>query len=88
VRSEARVNIQQPPSRYVGRFYYDCLTHNEAALRFIIDTVGVDRVVLGSDWPYDMGIESPVEWVNSLESLTQQEKEAILWKNLEKLLGL
>jgi aminocarboxymuconate-semialdehyde decarboxylase len=87
VRSEARANIQQPPSRYVGRFYYDCLTHSEAALRFIIDTVGVDRVVLGSDWPYDMGIESPVEWVNSLESLTQREKEAILWKNLERLLG-
>jgi aminocarboxymuconate-semialdehyde decarboxylase len=57
-------------------------------LRFLIDTAGVDRVVLGSDWPYDMGIESPVEWVNSLESLTQEEKEAILWKNLEKLLGI
>ena len=88
VRSEARVNIQQPPSRYVGRFYYDCLTHSEAALRFIIDTAGVDRVFLGSDWPYDMGIESPVEWVNSLQSLTQEEKDAILYKNLEKLLGI
>lgn len=88
VRSEARVNIQQPPSRYVGKFYYDCLTHSEAALRFIIDTAGVDRVFLGSDWPYDMGIESPVEWVNSLASLTQEEKDAILWKNLEKLLGI
>jgi aminocarboxymuconate-semialdehyde decarboxylase len=88
VRSEARVNIQQPPSRYVGRFYYDCLTHSEAALRFIIDTAGVDRVFLGSDWPYDMGIESPVEWVNSLQSLTQEEKDAILHKNLEKLLGI
>jgi aminocarboxymuconate-semialdehyde decarboxylase len=88
VRSEARVNIQQPPSKYLSRFYYDCLTHSEAALRFIIDTAGVDRVVLGSDWPYDMGIESQVEWVNSLERLTQEEKEAILWKNLEKLLGI
>ena len=88
VRSEARVNVQQPPSKYLSRFYYDCLTHSEEALRFLIDTAGVDRVVLGSDWPYDMGIESPVEWVNSLESLTQEEKEAILWKNLEKLLGI
>jgi aminocarboxymuconate-semialdehyde decarboxylase len=88
VRSEARVNIQQPPSKYLSRFYYDCLTHSEEALRFLIDTAGVDRVVLGSDWPYDMGIESPVQWVNSLESLTQEEKEAILWKNLEKLLGI
>ena len=88
VRSEARVNILQPPSRYLGRFYYDCLTHSEAALRFIIDAAGVDRVVLGSDWPYNMGIDSPVEWVNSLESLTTEEKEAILWKNLENLLGI
>jgi len=35
-----------------------------------------------------MGIESPVEWVNSLQSLTQEEKDAILYKNLEKLLGI
>jgi aminocarboxymuconate-semialdehyde decarboxylase len=54
----------------------------------MIDTVGVERIVLGSDWPYDMGIDQPVEWVNSLQSLTQEEKEAILWKNLEKLLGI
>ena len=88
VRSEARVNIQQPPSKYLSRFYYDCLTQSEPVLRYIIDTVGVERVVLGSDWPYNMGIDSPVEWINSLESLTQDEKEAILWKNLETLLGI
>ena len=88
VRSEARVNIQQPPSAYLNKFYYDCLTHSEAALRYLIDTVGVDRVVFGTDWPADMAIDWPVSWVLSLESLTQEEKEAILWKNLEKLLGI
>jgi aminocarboxymuconate-semialdehyde decarboxylase len=88
VRSEARVNIQQPPSAYLRKFYYDCLTHSEAALRYLIDTVGVDRVVFGTDWPADMAIDWPVSWVLSLESLTQEEKEAILWKNLEKLLGI
>ena len=88
VRADARVNIQQPPSRYLDRFYYDCLTHSERALRFIIDTAGIDRVFLGSDWPYNMGFESPVEWVNGLESLTQDEKDAILWKNLENALGI
>ena len=88
VRSEARVNITQPPSKYLNRFYYDCLTSSEVALRYVIDTVGADRVVLGSDWPYDVGFDSPVEWINSLESLTQGEKEAILWKNLESLLGI
>ena len=87
-RSEARVNIQEPPSKYLNRFYYDCLTHSETALRFLIDSAGIDRVVFGTDWPADMAIDWPVSWVLGLESLTLEEKEAILWKNLEKLLGI
>ena len=88
VRQEARVNIQHPPSAYLNRFYYDCLTHSEEALRMLIDSVGIDRVVFGTDWPFDMAQDWPVTWVLGLESLTQDEKEAILYKNLEKLLGI
>jgi aminocarboxymuconate-semialdehyde decarboxylase len=88
VRSEARVHIDKPPSAYLRKFYYDCLTHSEPALRMLLDTVGADRVVLGTDWPADMRIDWPVAWVLSLKSLTQEEKEKILWKNLERLLGL
>ena len=88
VRAEARVNIHQPPRNYLSRFYYDCLTHSEPALRMLIDSVGIDRVVLGTDWPADMRIDWPVSWVMGLASLTLAEKEAILYKNLERLLGL
>ena len=88
VRSEARVHIQQPPSAYLKRFYYDCLTHSEPALRYLIDVVGADRVVLGTDWPFDMAVDWPVAWVLGMNSLTDGEKELILWKNLEKLLGI
>jgi aminocarboxymuconate-semialdehyde decarboxylase len=88
VRSEARLNIQRPPSAYLSKFYYDCLTHSEPALRMLIDTVGVDKVIFGTDWPADMAIDWPVSWLLSLQSLTPEEKEAILYKNLEKLLGL
>ena len=88
VRREARVNIQRPPSAYLNKFYYDCLTHSEAALRMLIDTVGIDRVLFGTDWPFDMAIDWPVAWVLGLESLTDEEKEAILHKNLEDLLGI
>ena len=88
VRSEARVNITQPPSSYLNRFYYDCLTHSEPVLRMLIDLVGVDKVLFGTDWPFDMCIDWPVAWVLGLESLTPEEKEAILYKNLEALLGL
>jgi aminocarboxymuconate-semialdehyde decarboxylase len=88
VRPEARENCSQPPSAYLNKFYYDCLTHSEAALRMLIDTVGIDRVLFGTDWPADMAIDWPVSWVLGLESLTLEEKESILWKNLEKLLGI
>ena len=88
VRSEARVHIQQPPSRYLNRFWYDCLTHSEDALRMLIDTVGLDRVVFGTDWPFDMAIDEPVSWVRNMTKLTDPEKDAILGGNIESLLGL
>ena len=88
VRPEAREHIGQPPSAYLNRFYYDTITHSEQALRYVIDSVGVDRVVFGTDWPYDMCEDWPVSWILGLESLTQEEKEMILWRNLERLLGI
>lgn len=69
--SEARANIQQAPSAYLNKSYYDCLIRTEPALRMLIDTVGAERVVLGPDWPCDMGIDWPVSWVWSLASWTQ-----------------
>ena len=88
VRPEARVNIQQPPSAYLGQFWYDCLTHSEDALRYLIDTVGIERVVFGTDWPFDMAIDDPVNWVRGLNKLTEHEKDAILGGNIVKLLNL
>ena len=88
VHHETQVNIQHPTSAYLNRFYYDCLTHSEEALRMLIDSVGIDRVVFGTDWPFDMAQDWPVSWVLGLESLTEFEKEAILYRNLETLLGI
>ena len=88
VRAEARINIAKPPSTYLRKFYYDCIVYTESALRFLIDTVGADRVVFGTDWPYDMALDWPVSWILAMESLTQAEKDAILWRNLETLLNI
>ena len=54
----------------------------------LIDTVGIDQVIFGTDWPADMAIDWPVSWILGLESLTMGEKEAILYKNMERLLGI
>ena len=86
-RPEAR-RIPQRPSAYQRRLYYDSVTGSEEALRFLLDQVGADRVVLGSDWPFVSWYPSPVAWVQGLKSLSQEEKERILWRNLEALLDL
>jgi aminocarboxymuconate-semialdehyde decarboxylase len=87
-RPETRGKIARPPSTYQRRLYYDCVTGSEAALRFLLDQVGADRVVLGSDWPFVPWHPSPVAWVQGLTSLTAEEKEQILSRNLESLLKL
>ncbi len=87
-RAETRGRSQQPPSSYQRRLYYDTVVGSEKALRFLLDEVGADRVVLGSDWPFVPWHPSPVAWVQGLASLTQDEKERILWRNLEALLKL
>ena len=84
----ARVHTPTPPSSYQKRLYYDTVVGSEAALRFLLDQVGADRVVLGSDWPFVPWHPSPVTWLQGLTSVSPGEKEQILHRNLESLLGL
>jgi aminocarboxymuconate-semialdehyde decarboxylase len=84
----ARAHTPSPPSSYQRRLYYDTVVGSEAALRFLLDQVGADRVVLGSDWPFVPWHPSPVTWLQGLASVTAAEKEQILWRNLEALLRL
>jgi len=86
-RPEAR-RIPRPPSSYQRGLYYDTVVGSEKTLRFLLDEVGADRVVLGSDWPFVPWHPSPVTWVQGLKSLSAEEKERILWRNLQGLLGL
>jgi aminocarboxymuconate-semialdehyde decarboxylase len=54
VRPEAQ-GCRDLPSSYLRRFHYDSLTHDPRALRFLLELVGADRVVFGTDVPFDMG---------------------------------
>ena len=88
VRSEARASVQRPPSDYLRSMYFDCLTHSPIALRHLVDLVGIEQVVLGSDFPADMGYRDPVGWLERAPLLDEAEKEQIRGGNLERLLGL
>ena len=89
-RPEARQFISKPPSSYLDRFFYDSITHDERALRYLIDSVGIEQVVFGTDFPgFATGghgdAYQPVEWLRSLASLTAREKDAILSGNAQRL---
>lgn len=59
VRPDAR-GCAEPPSAYLRRLWFDSLVHTPDALRALVAAVGADRVLLGSDHPFDMGVTDPV----------------------------
>jgi aminocarboxymuconate-semialdehyde decarboxylase len=80
--------MKQPASSYLRRFHYDLIMHNPKLLRILIDMVGADRIVSGTDFPQGMSVRRPVELVESLPGITQRERELILCENPARLLKL
>jgi aminocarboxymuconate-semialdehyde decarboxylase len=86
VRKECR-DLKKPPSSYLRRFTYDTISHAPESLRYLINLVGADRVMLGSDYCFDMGYTRPVKIVTALK-LSRVEQEKILGGNAARLLRL
>jgi aminocarboxymuconate-semialdehyde decarboxylase len=86
VRDECRA-LKKPPSSYLRRFTYDTISHAPASLDYLIKLVGVDRVMLGSDFCFDMGYERPVKAVTALK-LGRKAEEKLLGGNAKRLLRL
>ncbi len=60
-RPEAHAQASQPPSAFLSQLYFDSLTHDPTHLRHLVERVGGDHVVLGTDYPFDMGDHTPLE---------------------------
>jgi aminocarboxymuconate-semialdehyde decarboxylase len=86
-RPEPRVNTDTPPLKLLGRLFFDTITFCPLALRYLIDLVGAEHVVLGTDAPFDMGDEDPLKTVGAIPGVTDEEREAILSKTASELLG-
>jgi aminocarboxymuconate-semialdehyde decarboxylase len=59
-RVRPEIDLPNPPSEYLRRFYYDTITHDPTLLRELVAFAGADHVLLGSDYPFDMGTDDPV----------------------------
>ncbi len=88
VRPEARDRARRPFGAYLRRFTYDTISHSPRALAYLIDLVGADRVMIGSDYCFDMGYERPRDMVTRRLRLRPADRVRILRGNAARLLGL
>ena len=82
----AAEHLTRPPSECLRRLYFDTVLHSPASLRFLVDTVGVKQVVLGSDYPFEMGEPDPVATIDGA-GLSEADRDLVLHGNLERVLG-
>src|SRR5262252_10657478 len=80
-------SLKKPPSSYLRRFNYDTISHSPQSLNYLIKLVGADRVLMGSDYCFDMGYERPVTVVTALK-LSPSDRMKILGGNAKRLLRL
>ncbi|MCA8036566.1 amidohydrolase [Burkholderia arboris] len=86
VRPETR-RLAHKPSSYLRRFSYDTVSHSGPVLSFLIENVGIDRLVLGSDYCFDMGYAQPVRFLDRLD-LPDDQRAMVLGGNAGRLLRI
>ena len=87
LRPEFRKNISLPPSTYLKKLYFDSIVHSVAALHYLVEVAGTDRVVIGTDYPMAMGDFESVNKINQL-NLSQAERSQVLGGNAARALNL
>ena len=88
VRPECRANIPQPPSTYLKRVYFDTMVFSGDSLAQLIEFAGVDHVLLGTDYPFDMGEADPLGFLRRQPGLGEAELARISGTNAAGLLGI
>lgn len=76
------------PSEYLKQLYFDSLLYTTENLRHLIETVGADRIVIGTDFPFAMGNSDSVDHVLSVAGLSESEQAAMLGDTAAGLLGI
>ncbi|MBK5267816.1 MAG: amidohydrolase [Acidimicrobiia bacterium] len=77
-------NISKPPRAYLKQMYLDTVVHDAGALRYLVEVMGADHILLGTDYPFEMGDDDPVAFIKSA-GLTAEQEAMILSGNAERL---
>lgn len=84
-RPDTRTVIKKKPSSYLEKFYFDTITFDPRMLKNLIDRYGADRVMLGTDYPYDMGENDPRGLIAEVSKLKAEDRRLIEGGNAMKL---
>lgn len=76
------------PRKYVNQLYTDSLVHDEQALKYLVATMGIDKIILGSDYPFPLGEHHPGKLIESVVDWEHETKQKLLGDNAMKFLGL
>jgi aminocarboxymuconate-semialdehyde decarboxylase len=78
-------DLATAPTDVIRKLFFDTVLHEPAAIRYLVDSVGADRVVLGTDYPFEMGDPDPIATLDSVPGLDETERTAILSGNAHRL---
>src|SRR5499427_8166846 len=80
--------IRHMPTTYLRRLYFDTIVYTHHQLQYLVEQYGADHVLMGTDYPADMGEIDPIGFVESCEALDDPERRAILGRNAARLLNI
>lgn len=83
----AAEHLTRPPSEWVAHLWYDTVLHSPGSLHLLVDLVGPGQVVLGSDYPFEMGDPDPLGTLAQVPGLSEEDRRLIRSGNLMRLLG-
>jgi aminocarboxymuconate-semialdehyde decarboxylase len=81
-------HVKQLASAYLRRFHYDTISHDPEMIRFLIDRIGADRFVLGTDYNMDAGVELPVDFIEEIPDISEEEMRLIARDNVMSVFDL
>ena len=87
MRTCAKASRDRPPT-YLRKFFFDTMVFEPGQLEYLVNRYGADHVLLGTDYPYDMGDDDPLALLAATSGLKQDQVDLIAGGNAARLLGL
>jgi aminocarboxymuconate-semialdehyde decarboxylase len=87
-RSDCQANLPKPPTSYLKQVYVDTVVFTPHQLKALVDLFGVDHIIMGTDYPFDMLEYDPIGHINSVESFDDTTRAKLVGGNLKTLVGL